>query len=258
MNELMKVKTNDGKEIVVIDSREVAEMMGKTHSEIIQYLEGLNYKDGRVKITGIIPTLEQSGDLQVANYFIESTYNDRGRTKKCYLVTKMGCEMLGNKQQGEKGILFTAKYVERFNQYEEQLKELTQPKLPQTYKEALYALIEAEEEKERLMLENKEKQQVITTMQPKADYHDTVLNCSGLLTTTEVAKDLGMSAVKLNKVLNEKGVQYKQGKTWVLYSKHQHLINEGYCDYKITEHGQLLKWTELGRKYIIDLLKDEQ
>ena len=161
MNELMKVKTNEGKEITVIDSREVAEMMGKKHSEIIQYLEGLNYKDGRVKITGIIPTLEQSGDLQVANYFIESTYNDRGRTKKCYLVTKMGCEMLGNKQQGEKGILFTAKYVERFNQYEEQLKELTQPKLPQTYKEALYALIEAEEEKERLMLENEQQKTTI-------------------------------------------------------------------------------------------------
>ena len=112
-----------GKEIPVIDSREVAEMMGKTHSEIIQYLEGLNYKDGRVKITGIIPTLEQSGDLQVANYFLESTYNDRGRTKKCYLVTKMGCELLGNKQQGEKGILFTAKYVERFNEYEKRLEE---------------------------------------------------------------------------------------------------------------------------------------
>lgn len=161
MNELMKVKTNDGKEITVIDSREVAEMMGKEHKEILQYLEGLKTKEGKVKVVGIIPTLEQSGDVHVANYFIESTYNDRGRIKKCYLVTKMGCEMLGNKQKGEKGILFTAKYVERFNQYEEQLKELTQPKLPQTYKEALYALIEAEEEKERLMLENEQQKTTI-------------------------------------------------------------------------------------------------
>ena len=251
MNELMKVKTNDGKEVAVIDSREVAEMMGKEHKYVLRDIEGTD------KVVGIIPTLE-SANLHSQKYFIPSTYKAGTREYKCYLVTKMGCEMLGNKQQGEKGILFTAKYVERFNQYEEQLKELTQPKLPQTYKEALLALVEAEEEKERLMLENKEKQEVIVTMQPKADYHDTVLNCSGLLTTTEIAKDLGMSAVKLNKILNEKGVQYKQGKTWILYSKHQHLINEGYCDYKITEHGQLLKWTELGRKYIIDLLKDEQ
>ena len=255
MNNIIKI---DNKDIQVIDSREVAIMMGKEHREILSYLEGRYDKDGKEKVTSIIKVLLKE-HLPLANYFIESTYIDAsGKSNKCYLVTKMGCELLAHKMKGEKGILFSAKYVERFNQYEEQLKELTQPKLPQTYKEALLALVEAEEEKERLMLENKEKQQVITTMQPKADYHDTVLNCSGLLTTTEVAKDLGMTAIKLNKILNEKGIQYKQGKTWILYSRHQHLINEGYCDYKITEHGQLLKWTELGRKYIIDLLKDEQ
>ena len=46
----------------------------------------------------------------------------KGEKRKCYLVTKMGCELLGNKQQGEKGILFTAKYVERFNQMEQAIK----------------------------------------------------------------------------------------------------------------------------------------
>ena len=154
MNELMKVKTNDGKEITVIDSREVAEMMGKEHKYVLRDIEGTD------KVVGIIPTLE-SANLHSQKYFIPSTYKAGTREYKCYLVTKMGCEMLGNKQQGEKGILFTAKYVERFNQYEEQLKELTQPKLPQTYKEALYALIEAEEEKERLMLENEQQKTTI-------------------------------------------------------------------------------------------------
>ena len=155
MNELMKVKTNDGKEITVIDSREVAEMMGKEHKYVLRDIEGTD------KVVGIIPTLI-GANLHPSKFFIESNYKDgRNRSQKCYLVTKMGCEMLGNKQQGEKGILFTAKYVERFNQYEEQLKELTQPKLPQTYKEALYALIEAEEEKERLMLENEQQKTTI-------------------------------------------------------------------------------------------------
>lgn len=126
-NKNLTVTTNEGKEIFVIDSREVAEMMGKTHAEIIQYLEGLKDKNGKTKVVGIIPTLEQVGDLQVANYFIESSYNDRGRERKCYLITKMGCELLGNKQQGGKGILFTAKYVERFNEYEKRLQELSRP-----------------------------------------------------------------------------------------------------------------------------------
>lgn len=56
------------------------------------------------------------------NYFIPSTYRAGTREYKCYEVTKMGCELLGNKQQGEKGILFTAKYVERFNQMEQAIK----------------------------------------------------------------------------------------------------------------------------------------
>ena len=137
-NKLLNITTNEeGKEIPVIDSREVAEMMGKTHAEIIQYLEGLKDKNGKTKVVGIIPTLEQVGDLQVANYFVESTYNDRGRIKKCYLCTKMGCEVLGNKQQGEKGILFTAKYVERFNQMEEELKSKTQLEIPTSYVKAI-------------------------------------------------------------------------------------------------------------------------
>ncbi len=107
-------------EIKTISSIEVAEMMGKEHYEILQYLEGRKDKDGKTLVTGIIPTLETEG-LQYQKYFIPSTYKAGTREYKCYLVTKMGCELLGNKQQGEKGILFTAKYVERFNQMEQVL-----------------------------------------------------------------------------------------------------------------------------------------
>ena len=103
-------------QLATIDSREVAQMMNKRHSEILEYINGSN------KVVGIIPTL-LNGGIRLANYFIESSYKDgSGKTNKCYLVTKMGCELLGNKQQGEKGILFTAKYVERFNQMEQVIK----------------------------------------------------------------------------------------------------------------------------------------
>ena len=112
----------NGKEVKVIDSREVAEMMGKEHKEILQYIEGRKDKNGKVLVAGIKPTLESEG-LHYQDYFIESSYKAGTREYKCYLVTKMGCEMLGNKQQGEKGILFTAKYVERFNKMETVIKE---------------------------------------------------------------------------------------------------------------------------------------
>lgn len=107
-------------------------------------------------------------------------------------------------------------------------------------------------------IENKNKrinelENTVTILQPKADYMDNVLSSDKLLTTTDIAKDLGMSARKLNKILNEKGIIYKLSDTWHLYSKYQHMVPE-YADYVINEYGQQLKWTEKGRKFIIDIL----
>ena len=105
-----------GQSVTTIDSREVAEMLGKEHKYVLRDIEGTD------DVVGIIPTLI-GANLHSSKYFIESSYKDaRNRIQKCYLVTKMGCELLGNKQQGEKGILFTAKYVERFNQMEQTIK----------------------------------------------------------------------------------------------------------------------------------------
>lgn len=143
--DIIKLNSN----VKTIDSREVAEMMGKTHSELLKSIQGSG------KNLGIIPILTK-GNFHVVDYFIESNYKDaKGEERKCYLCTKMGCEMLGNKLQGEKGILFTAKYVKRFNDMENQLKEQENKfKLPQTYKEALLQLVEQVEANEQLQLEN--------------------------------------------------------------------------------------------------------
>ena len=100
-----------------LDSREVAEMMGKKHKHILQYIEG--NKD----VIGIVPVLESQG-LDFQKYFIESSYKAGTRQYKCYLISKLGCELLGNRLQGEKGILFSAKYVERFNEMENKLKRI--------------------------------------------------------------------------------------------------------------------------------------
>ena len=147
-NKNLTITTNEGKEIFVIDSREVAEMMGKTHSALLKDLQGS--KDG--KSIGIIPTLEKS-NFDLSNYFIESSYKAGTKEYKCFLCTKLGCEMLGNKQQGEKGILFTAKYVERFNEYEKRLQELSRPsyEIEDPIKRAERWI---QEEKERIKLEH--------------------------------------------------------------------------------------------------------
>ena len=64
-------------------------------------------------------------------------------------------------------------------------------------------------------------------MAPKADYYDRTLMAKNTVSTTVIAKELGMSAVTLNRKLKEMGIQYKVGQTWVLTAKYQ---NMGYTD----------------------------
>lgn len=98
-------------------------------------------------------------------------------------------------------------------------------------------------------------------LKPKAEYYDSTLQPGFLKTTTDVAKDLGMSAQRLNQTLHEKELIYPKrvnGKIrgWYLYADYQHLVPE-YADYHITKYNQTLKWTEKGRKYIIELISEE-
>lgn len=107
--------------VQTIPSYEVADMMDRPHAKVLKMLEGETYKDGRTKVVGIIPTLTEAR-TRVSDYFIQSTYKDAsGKTNKCYECTKMGCELLANKMTGEKGILFTAKYVAKFNAMEKSI-----------------------------------------------------------------------------------------------------------------------------------------
>ena len=89
---------------------------------------------------------------------------------------------------------------------------------------------------------------------PKVEYHDTVLRAEKLSTMTEIAKDLGMSAIKLNQILRDLHIQYKKGKSWFLYAEYEKLV-PSHFDYHITEFGQTLKVKEIGRKWIIELLQ---
>lgn len=90
-----------------IDSREVAEMVDKRHDNLVRDI------DGYVSIMG------HSSNMRIDEFFIESSYSaGTGKSYKCFLVTKKGCEMIANKMTGEKGVLFTAAYVTKFEAME--------------------------------------------------------------------------------------------------------------------------------------------
>jgi Rha family phage regulatory protein len=115
MNEL-QVKQNNGQ--FVIDSREVADMIGRNHKELLRDIK----KYAETLDTG------ESAKLRSLNFFISSTYTVPGNTKKypCYLLTRKGCDMVANKMTGEKGVLFTAAYVTKFEEMEKAQKPQTQ------------------------------------------------------------------------------------------------------------------------------------
>ena len=106
MYDLNLIKQHGG---VYIDSREVAEAVGKAHKHLIR------------DIRGYCAILEKIGkpNLGPTYFFIESTYIDKwNREKPHYLISKMGCELIANKLIGERGVLFTAAYVKKFNEME--------------------------------------------------------------------------------------------------------------------------------------------
>lgn len=105
-----------------------------------------------------------------------------------------------------------------------------------------------------LKKQNQELKQTVEEQQPKVEYHDNVLNSSELLVMTTIAKDLNTSARTLNNFLYEERIQYKRGNIWHPYSEYEYLIEDGYADYHTSAEGfTQLRWTQKGRKFIIDL-----
>ena len=104
-----------------ITTLEIAEMMEMRHDRVLRKLEGQDVKGKHTE--GIIEILTHH-NLGASDYFIPSTYKDEsGKENKCYKVTKLGCDFLANKFNGEKVIVFTARYVKRFNDMEKAIKK---------------------------------------------------------------------------------------------------------------------------------------
>ena len=133
--------------------------------------------------------------------------------------------------------------------------------LPTTYKEALQSLLIEVEAKERLQAQNELQAKELEKQAPKVAYYDEVLTSQSTYNANQIAKELGMSAVTLNKKLHELKVQYKQGGQWLLYHPHQ---NKGYTKtvtYTYTDSkgetctNSSTVWTEKGRAFIHSLIQ---
>lgn len=104
-------------------------------------------------------------------------------------------------------------------------------------------------------------EQRVNELTPKASYYDLVLSNESLVTITQIAKDYGMSGQAMNHKLHDLGVIYKQGNTWLLYSKYQRtgwthsetiMVDKANGTQKAVMHT---KWTQKGRLGLYELLK---
>lgn len=231
---------------VLASSREVAEKFGKRHDSVLRDIDNL---------------IKSDSTILWSEMFKETTYtNSRGKDYRCFDMNRDGFSLLCMGFTGKEALEWKLKYINAFNQMEEKLKSSTQL---------------TEEEKYKLMLFSKDASEVayahnklveiataplvaeIKEQKPKVEYHDDVLNKEGLITTTVIAKDLGFkSATKLNKIMNMNKIIFKnQSGTWCPYANYEWLISDGYADYQsyTQEHSSpCLKWTEKGRKWIIE------
>ena len=112
----LKVQDFHGKQ--VIDSRDVAQMVERSHYELLK------------SIRSYIGYLNE-GNFPAVDFFIESSYIDgKGQERPNYLITKKGCDMIANKTTGKKGVLFTAAYVTAFEEMRQALSTPRTPALP--------------------------------------------------------------------------------------------------------------------------------
>jgi phage antirepressor YoqD-like protein len=249
MNEL-KLVVENGK--LVADSREVAEMIGKDHAhlcrDIAGYVEVIS-QNPKLDSDGNNPKLDSSsGDstnpklgaltnpkLDLLDFFMPSTYVDKkGESRKCYKLTKQGCEMVANKLTGKKGIMFTAVYVQRFNDME---KELSRPHDSYMIADPVErALKWAEEEKVR-----QEQAKLIEEAKPKALFADAVASSS----TSILIRDLA-------KVLHQNGIKIGQNRMFDWLRDHGYLIKRGSDKNMPTQRAMELKLFHIKEGTYID------
>ena len=187
MEELQVINHNN---VDVIDSREVAEMIGKQHAHLMRDIKGYAEVLGN----------STESNFGLSDFFIPNTYMDStGRTLPCYLLTKKGCDMVANKMTGEKGVLFTAAYVTAF---EEMREKLSAPKAMSTAQ--LFAMqVQINLEQEQRMKALEEKTQAT---------QETVREAFSALSYPTVSRDHWQDETrqKIRRVCFENGLNYQQ------------------------------------------------
>ena len=159
------------KKDLVMTSRELAELTGKRHDNVMRDIR------------------KEKEKLDLANInneliFELVKYKDvKGELRDEYSLSKDGVMMLAMKYD----TITRYKITQKLNELENKIK------LPGTYKEALLALVAAEEIKEQQQLLITEQTEYIELAKPKVEVYDTIIKTDGNYPFKYVAGLLGIS-----------------------------------------------------------------
>lgn len=235
----------EGKKAILV--RDIAKIHGQSVGNINRIIKNNRqwFEDGIDVID--LKASENFAMLLKQSGFTQNQINASGHI---YLLSERGYSMLVKFMNDEKATKIYKNLLNNYFKMREKIRKLEKPDS--------YMIDDPIERAERWIEERKAYEKLL----PKAKYFDSQMNNPGLMTTTEIAKDFGWTANKLNKYLASKKVIYRQGKHWVFYQKY---AGKGYGQYEpfpFIKEGETgvfnnLKWTQRGRKFIYDLLAED-
>ena len=234
-------------EQLTMNSREVAQASDKLHKHVLE----------------AIRNMEPAWEIVTGTKFRLSDYTDpTGRKLPQYILSKSECLYVATKFNDEA----RAKLILRWEELERKNSlDFTNPetvlKLAQNWADERRKRTEAEQlasHRGQMLLSA---ESTIKQQAPKVEYYEKVLNSEGLISVTEIAADLGLSALRLNKWLFEQGLQFKVNGSWVPAAKIKDKDFMRSRTYTFTDHTGVLKsnllyyWTERGRRYVMELYR---
>ena len=229
-----------------MSSREIADLTGKRHDNVLRDCDNLNEK------------YEKLGLLKIEEGLYTNPNTGNQPHRQCYL-TRMQTFDLMTGYSIELRIKVNRRWEELEQLQKQQAIDLTNP---DTILTIVQNWKKAEDERQRLQLTTEIQQKELSEAAPKVEYYNEVMQSESLIPSNIIAKELGMSAVSLNKLLNQLNIIYRSGETWVLYHKYQ---NKGYTGTKTVTYQDSLDnkrtavhtyWTELGREFIHQVVKE--
>ena len=227
-------------------SLEIAEVTGKQHAHVMRDIRSL-----------------LSQGVSASNFGLGSYTDATGQKRPLFNLTPKGCLILAS---GYDAVL-RERIINRLEYLENEKKVI---KTPQTYLEALEALVATEKEKEQLRIETEQQQATIELQDkeikeaaPKVNYYNNHLQSVNTLTSTQIAKQIGMDAEKLHKKLKDTNVIYRQSGQWLLHSPYSTWgLHSTRTQTYTRSDGSIgtnvyTVWTERGRRFIIALYENE-